>query len=166
MHEYINKIILIAFLTLLPSMAIANDKSKKNDTIAVDIVAGEIGDVKYRATVATIQKSIRKKRINKATEYPEGEPTEFHIIDIKGHKIFKHWNATSFTDPIFKMPGDLGTGVTIKEFRKIYGTGEITDKEGDALCFDSQTPKYHFCISVRNGDYKGDGEKVSEIWVW
>ena len=140
---------------------------KNNKIIPVDVIVGKIGDVNYRATIGEIQKSIGSKRIKKSIEYPEGHPTDVHIININGHAIYKHWNATSFTDPVFKMKNGLGVGAKIKDFRKQYGNGEIRGGEGTSLCFESKSPEYYFCIPVLyENDLKLNDEKVNEIWVW
>ena len=160
--------LLLLILFMLSCAAIAaepavsdNTRKAESDTILVDMVKGRIGDVSIRDSIEEIRKIIGPKRIKKLTEILEGDKTDYFEIDVKGHKIFKHWYATSFEDSIFRLPSGLGVGAKVKDFKKIYGNGEIIGGEGEVhLCFKSENPKYFFCINNIEDVYH-DGAKFN-----
>lgn len=159
-------LILSSFAQAGDSPEATNKDEKKSTDITVNIVEGKIGDINYRDPIDQIQKSIGSKRIKKSTEDLEGNPTDVYNIDVNGHKIFKHWNATSFTDPVFKMQKGLGIGARIKDFKKQYENGQIAENN---FCFESEKPQYHFCIAdidTLKNESQIENMKVKNIWIW
>jgi len=138
-----------------PNVSDITKNDKKTDSILVDIVKGKISDVSYRESIVEIEKTIGITRIKKLSEVLEGDATDYYEIDINGHKIFKHWYATSFKDPFFKLKSGLGVQSRVRDFKNVYGNGEIIGGEGEVhLCFRSAKPKYFFCINNIEGIYQ------------
>ena len=142
---------------------------KSSNFIIVDPVMGTVDGVSYRGSIDTLKQQIDETRITEAIEALEGQPHAVHIIDFDGHKLFKHWNAISFTDPIFKLKeSNLGVGSPVRMFDEYYGKGEL-----DFYYFHwrSEDPRYHFSLFLEvdwkdaNATYELD-QKPKEIWVW
>src|SRR5574337_387652 len=144
---------------------------KKAETpIIVDFTAGTVGGVTIRGDIADISKTIGPNRIRKTTEELEGEPSDVYIISFGDHKIFKHESNFSYNDPIFRTKEGLGVGSEVQDFDRRYGQGRVSDEEGFAIYYDTETAqvgvatKYIKSKEQHINLYKNS--IVENIWVW
>jgi hypothetical protein len=139
--------------------------------IIVDFVKGTVGVVRLRDEGESLLKKLRADRVKKEVEYPEGDPTDVYIVTFGSHKVYRHWNAFSFTDPVFRTKDGLGVGSTIKDFEKVYGKAELKESEGGAG-FEFSSPDLQFFVLLNESDVELVNStsygraSAKEIWVW
>ena len=107
--------------------------------------------------------------MRRTTELLEGQPSDVYVVRFGNHEVYRHWNAFSFKDPIFRTRDGLGVGSTIAEFETVYGKGQLIEAEGCAIHFRFDARMGHFAILCpgtpqSSGSYKT--ELAKEIWVW
>jgi len=147
--------------------------AEKSETpIIVDFASGTVRGVKVRGLITDIEQAIGVSRIKKKIEYLEGEPSVVYVILFGNHKIYSHWNAFSYTDPIFKTKEGLGVGSKVADFNRFYGKGRIAESEGPGVAIYYRISDKQFCLETDHiiGEKRTieaySNSKVKEIWVW
>ena len=144
------------------------------EPIVVDLTKGIVDGIRLRMNVGVIVKEIGQERVIEEEELLEGHPSVFYKILFHNHEIYKHWNAFSFEDPVFRTNENLGVGSKVREFNDHHGIGRIGESEGSdfAIYYRSSDPKYQFTLSVEvlpQYPYKIEDyldSPVTEVWVW
>jgi hypothetical protein len=158
----------LPFLIVYTSLVFAAEKSEPS--IVVDFVAGTVGGINIRGEIDDLKHSIGAHRIKKSTEYLEGEPSDVYIISFGNHKIFKHWNAFSYNDPIFRTKEGLGVSSKVKDFNRTYGQGRISEEEGFAIYYKVEDSQVSVMTKYINGKEQAidlyANSVVNDVWVW
>ena len=148
----------------------SNDRqSPANGSILVDFENGTVGGVNLRQDGESLKRWLGPGRVYKTTELLEGRPNDVYVVRFGDHEVYRHWNAFSYKDRIFRTKEGLGPGSSIAEFETIYGKGEILEKEGCSINFRRDAPVGHFAIICpQNSDDKNNFKTstATEIWVW
>jgi hypothetical protein len=158
----------ISFVIIHASSVIAAEKT--TNSIIVDFSSGTVGGVKVRNEIADIKLAIGPSRIEETTEELEGQPNEMYIISFGNHKVYKHWNAFSYNDPIFKTKEGLGIGSKVQDFNRLYGKGRVSLEEGFAIYY--KTKNMQIAVSTKFIDDRNQdiglytNSIVDEIYVW
>jgi hypothetical protein len=142
----------------------------ENKSIVVDFASGTVEGVKIRGEIADIKRAIGSSRIEETTEEREGQPSEMYILSFGTHKVYKHWNAFSYKDPIFRTKEGLGVGSKVKDFNRMYGTGRVSQEEGFAIYYKTKTVQIALTtkfVDSREQDIDlYTNSIVDEIYVW
>ena len=158
-------------LTSTPATRAARQNSKDrqlsaNDSILVEFEKGTVGGVNLRQDGKSLERRLGPARVYKATEVLEGQPNDVYVVRFGDHEVYRHWNAFSYKDPIFRTKEGLGTDASIAEFETIYGKGELLEKEGCAIHFRKDAPVGHFTVNCPHGNDSRQTSPATEIWVW
>ena len=143
---------------------------KSESPIIVDFASGTVGGIKLRGDIEEIRQAIGANRVTKETEYLEGQPSDMYIVSFGTHKIYIHWNAFSYNDPIFKTKDGLGVGSKLQDFNHAFGQGRVSQEEGFAIYY--KTNKIQITVSTKFIDARKQDIKlytnsiVDEVWVW
>lgn len=135
--------------------------------IVVDFEAGNVGGASLRDPIEKIRATLGPSAVSEATEELEGDTSKVYILFFAGHKVYKHWNASSWSDPIFVAKEGVRVGSSVKDFNRVYGEGQVQESEGPGttVCYHPK-PGHQFCITVPIGCQMTDNCTVSDIWVW
>jgi len=148
----------------------SNDRQlPANGSILVDFENGTVGGVNLRQDGKSLERRLGPGRVYKTTEVLEGQPTDVYVVRFDDHEVYRHWNAFSYKDPIFRTKEGLGPGSSIAEFETIYGKGELLEAEGCAIHFRMDAPVGHFaiiCPQNSDGNNNYQTSPATEIWVW
>lgn len=145
-------------------------EDKSESPIIVDFAAGTVGGVKLRGDIGEIRRAVGANRVTKETEYLEGEPSDMYIVSFGKHKIFIHWNAFSYNDPIFKTKDGLGVGSKVQDFNSAFGQGRVSQEEGFAIYY--KTNKIQISVGTKFIEGREQNiqlytsSKLDEIYVW
>jgi hypothetical protein len=137
-----------------------------NGSILVDFEKGTVGGVNLSQDGESLERQLGPGRVHKTTEVLEGQPTDVYIVRFGDHEVYRHWNAFSYKDPIFRTKEGLGPDSSIAEFETIYGKGELLEKEGCAIHFRMDAPVGHFAVNCPHGNDSYQTSPAGEIWVW
>jgi hypothetical protein len=148
----------------------SNDRrSPANGSILVDFENGTVGGENLRQGGESLERHLGPGRVYKTTEVLEGRPIDVYVVRFGDHEVCRHWNAFSYKDPIFRTKEGLGIDSSIAEFETIYGKGEILEKEGCSINFQTHAPVGHFaiiCPQNSDGNNNFQTSPATEIWVW
>jgi hypothetical protein len=140
-----------------------------NDFIPVNFENGTIDGVNLRKDGKQLEAELGVGRVRRTTELLEGQPSDLYVVSFGTHEVYRHWNAFSYKDPIFRTNTGLGVGSTIADFEIVYGKGELIEAEGCAFHFRRNAPSGHFALACPQAPVEADNYKkgpVEEIWVW
>jgi len=141
-----------------------------NGSILVDFENGTVGGVNLRQDGESLERRFGPSRVYKTTEVlAEGGPIDVYVVRFGDHEVYRHWNAFSYKDPIFRTKEGLGTDSAIAEFESLYGKAELLEKEGCSINFRKGAPVGHFAIICsQNSDGSNNFQTIpaTEIWVW
>jgi hypothetical protein len=139
-------------------------------SILVDLPAATFDGINFRQDIHAFDAMVASGRARRSTEELEGSPNDFYIIPFGTHELYRHWNALSFKDPIFRTETGVGIGSTVGEFEKLFGKGRFAETEGPGIAIDfASGGANHFTVSC---DCSTDGPetyksgRVLEIWIW
>ena len=131
------------------------------DSIAVNITAVTVDGVDLTQCGPELEAKLGS-RVVKATEMPEGDPSDLWVISFGGHRIFRHWNGISFTDAVFRTKEGLGVGSTVRDFEKVYGESVLSEAEGCRWFFKDPAVR----LALESDDCEPDKQqKVPEVRV-
>jgi len=126
----------------------------------VDMAAATVGEVDLSQDGPQLKKQLGS-RVRKTTEKLEGEPSDLWVVSFGKHKIYKHWNGFSFTDPVFRTKEDVGVGSTVADFDKAYGPSSFSEEEGCHWIFENKS----IIFGLKSGCTEDRQQKVHEVWV-
>ena len=145
----------------------SNDRqSPANGSVLVDFENGTVGRVNLRQDGESLERRLGPGRVYKTTEVLEGQPNDVYVVRFGDHEVYRHWNAFSYKDPIFRTKEGLGPGSSIAEFETIYGKGELIEKEDCAIYFRTDARVGQFAVNCSHGNDSHQTSPVTEIWVW
>lgn len=145
----------------------SSDAANSRKRIIVDFQSGEVDGINLRDSIDRIKAALGPSAVKEETEELEGESTKVHVLSFGDHKVYKHWNAFSWRDPIFVTKEGLRVGSSLGDFDKVYGIGQSGASEGpgEAVYYHLK-PDHQFCVVVPVGCRPRNSCTVTEIWVW
>ena len=162
------------FLIIMTGASVTNSfayaTGKSEVMIVVNFANGVIGDVRIRDDIKDIKRAIGNKRVKKSQELLEGLPSDLYILSFGTHKVFKHWNAFSYKDLVFKTKEGLGVGSKVDDFNRFFGQGTIREEGSLAICY--STADKQICVIIERINREDQSVElylnsiVTEIWVW
>jgi uncharacterized protein Veg len=139
---------------------------KQEESIRVDLLSGQVGDVNMREDINVIMAKVGRKRVKVKTDYLHMNAAVMHIIYFGKHQVRKNWESYFFGDPIFRTKENLGVGSTIGEFQKVYGKGEVKFEDGWSIFFS----QFRIPVQSKSADFQSSDlykdDKVTEIHAW
>jgi hypothetical protein len=146
------------------------NQSSATGSILVDLENGTVGGVNLRQDGESLERTLGRDRVHKATELLEGQSNDVYVVRFGDHEVYRHWNAFSYKDPVFMTRDGLGPDSSIMEFENIYGKGQLVEEEGCAIHFRMNARSGHFAIACPTNDSSTNDSHAralaSEIWVW
>lgn len=138
--------------------------------ILVDLRAATFDGINFRQDLRVFDAMVASGRARKSIEELEGDPSDVYIIPFGTHELYRHWNALSFKDPIFRTEAGLGIGSTVAEFEKFFGKGRFAESESPGIAIDFEFGGVnHFTVSCNcsiDGPETYKSGQVQEIWIW
>ena len=130
------------------------------EVLLVDMAAGTVEGVDLRQPGLELKKRLGS-RVRKTTEALEGEPSDLWVVSFGKHKVHRHWNGFSFTDPAFRTKEGVGVGSTVADFDKAYGQSSFSEEEGCHWIFEDKA----VIFALESGCTPDRQQKVHRVWV-
>lgn len=89
----------------------------------VDIRARTVAGVLVDLPVDSLEQTLGAAGIRDSVEYLEGEPSPLHVLQICGHRLFRHWNGLSWHDESLETLEGARVGMLVSAFDSRYGQG-------------------------------------------